>query len=82
MKHNYLILLIKKLVLGMVIAGVPLAPFAACAAEGLFPSATVLAPPAVQTKLPDFEFANLNGGALKSSDMKGKVIIIRFWATW
>lgn len=51
-------------------------------AQGLFPGATVLAAPATPTKLPDFEFANLNGGALKSAEMKGKVIVIRFWATW
>jgi cytochrome oxidase Cu insertion factor (SCO1/SenC/PrrC family) len=52
------------------------------AAEGLFPSATVMAAPQQPTKLPDFELPNLNGGTLKSADMKGKVIIIRFWATW
>ena len=52
------------------------------AAHGAFPGTAVMAPPAQPTKLPDFEFANLNGGMLKSSDMKGKVIIIRFWATW
>lgn len=53
------------------------------AAEGLFPTATVMAAPKQPTKLPDFEFANLSGsGALKSSEMKGKVIVIRFWATW
>ncbi len=52
------------------------------AAEGLFPNPTVLAPPAKPTKMPDFDFANLHGGALKSSELKGKVIVIRFWATW
>jgi len=52
------------------------------AAEGLFPAATVMAPPPQPTKMPEFDFVNLHGGALKSSEMKGKVIIIRFWATW
>ena len=52
------------------------------AAEGPFPNATVMAPPPQATRMPEFEFANLNGGVLKSSEMKGKVIIIRFWATW
>jgi cytochrome oxidase Cu insertion factor (SCO1/SenC/PrrC family) len=52
------------------------------AAEGLFPQATVMAAPQQPTKLPDFELPNVNGGTLKSADMKGKVIIIRFWATW
>ena len=55
---------------------------AAHAAEGLFPDATVMSPPPQPTKMPAFEFANLHGGALKSSEMKGKVIVIRFWATW
>ncbi len=52
------------------------------AAEGLFPAATVMAPPAQPTKMPEFEFVNLQGGTLKSSELKGKVIVIRFWATW
>ncbi len=52
------------------------------AAEGLFPLATVMAPPPQPAKMPAFEFANLQGGALKSSEIKGKVLIIRFWATW
>ena len=52
------------------------------AAEGLFPNPTVMAPPQQPTKMPDFDFANLHGGALKSSELKGKVIVIRFWATW
>lgn len=52
------------------------------AAEGLFPSATVMAPPPQPAKMPEFDFADLHGGTLKSSEMKGKVVIIRFWATW
>lgn len=54
----------------------------AYAAEGLFPQTTVIAPPQQPMKLPEFELPNLKGGTLKSADMKGKVIIIRFWATW
>ncbi len=52
------------------------------AADGLFPHATVLAAPAQTTKLPTFNFANLHGGTLNASELKGKVIVIRFWATW
>jgi hypothetical protein len=54
----------------------------ALAQESLFPNPTVMAPPAQPTKMPEFEFANLHGGLLKSSELKGKVIVIRFWATW
>ncbi len=52
------------------------------AAEGLFPNTTVMAAPSQPAKLPAFEFANLHGGVLNSPALKGKVIVIRFWATW
>ena len=42
----------------------------------------VMAPPPQPTKLPEFNFANLQGGTLSSAEMKGKVILIHFWATW
>ena len=52
------------------------------AAESASMPPAVMTAPAKPTVLPEFEFANLHGGTLKSSDMKGKVIVIRFWATW
>jgi hypothetical protein len=55
---------------------------AANAADGFVPAPAVMAPPPQPTKMPEFDFANLHGGALKSSELKGKVIVIRFWATW
>ena len=33
-------------------------------------------------KAPDFTLKNVLGGDLKSSDLKGKVVVIDFWATW
>jgi len=33
-------------------------------------------------KAPEFDLANLKGGSLKSADLKGKVVIVDFWATW
>jgi hypothetical protein len=42
------------------------------AAQGLFPNPTVMAPPAQPTKMPEFEFANLNGGTLKSPEQPGE----------
>jgi len=32
--------------------------------------------------LPEFEFLNVLGGTLKSAEMNGKIIVIRFWASW
>src|ERR1700752_5299566 len=31
---------------------------------------------------PEFELENIAGGKLKASDLKGKVSVIDFWATW
>src|SRR6185295_4192572 len=33
-------------------------------------------------QLPEFDLANIAGGNLKSSDLKGKVTVVDFWATW
>lgn len=37
-----------------------------------------------QTKkpAPDFELDNVAGGKMKSAGLKGKVVVIDFWATW
>jgi len=35
-----------------------------------------------QTKAPDFELKNINGGIEKLSDYKDKVVILDFWDTW
>jgi thiol-disulfide isomerase/thioredoxin len=32
--------------------------------------------------LPEFEIAKLDGGSVKSADLKGKVTVLDFWATW
>ena len=32
--------------------------------------------------VPEFEVAKLNGGTLKAADLKGKVTVLDFWATW
>ncbi|MCA9750954.1 MAG: TlpA family protein disulfide reductase [Gemmatimonadetes bacterium] len=31
---------------------------------------------------PDFELADLGGGTLKLSELRGKVVLLDFWATW
>lgn len=35
-----------------------------------------------RSRLPDFQFKLLDGTVVKSSDLKGKVVIIEFWGTW
>jgi thiol-disulfide isomerase/thioredoxin len=41
-----------------------------------------IAPGAVGSSLPDFSVTDLQGHVLSSSDFRGKVVLIDFWATW
>lgn len=34
------------------------------------------------TRLPDFELRDLDGRAIASKDLVGKVVVVEFWATW
>ena len=43
---------------------------------------TPLGPPKALGASPQFELENLAGGILKSADLKDKVVIVDFWATW
>jgi thiol-disulfide isomerase/thioredoxin len=40
------------------------------------------AQPAALKPAPEFELASLAGGTLGSADLKGKVVVVDFWATW
>jgi len=40
------------------------------------------ASPAENSPVPDITVSSLNGTALKLSDLKGKVVLLNFWATW
>ncbi len=37
---------------------------------------------AVGDKAPDFSMADINGNTVRLSDLKGKVILVDFWASW
>lgn len=54
----------------------------AAAAESPFTGPTKLVAPAQPATMPEFALADVRGGTLRASDMQGKVIVIRFWATW
>ncbi len=56
------------------------AVFSAAAAD-LAPPAG-LAAPAKATRLPAFNIATAVGGTVRADDLRGKVVIARFWATW
>src|SRR5437773_2085497 len=38
--------------------------------------------PILSGPLPDFELENVAGGVTKAADLKGKVLVVDFWATW
>jgi cytochrome c biogenesis protein CcmG/thiol:disulfide interchange protein DsbE len=35
-----------------------------------------------QALAPDFELATLDGGSIRLADLRGKVVLLNFWATW
>jgi thiol-disulfide isomerase/thioredoxin len=39
-------------------------------------------PPVVGAEAPNFELTDPNGKIIKLSDLKGKVVLIDFWASW
>jgi thiol-disulfide isomerase/thioredoxin len=43
---------------------------------------TAIAAGEIGSRLPAFAVTDLQGGSLSSSDLRGKVVLINFWATW
>jgi len=41
-----------------------------------------LTAPSPSTSMPVFELPDANGATVRSADLQGKVIVVRFWATW
>ncbi len=41
-----------------------------------------LAAPSKATRLPAFDLPGINGAMVHAGDLRGKVVIVRFWATW
>ena len=41
-----------------------------------------LAAPGQLTSIPVFELPAPDGNPVRSEDLRGKVIVVRFWATW
>lgn len=66
------------LVLGSLLVG---SPPSLQAAEPL-PLPPGLAAPASATAMPTFELPDPQGEALRSATLQGKVVVVRFWATW
>ena len=41
-----------------------------------------LAAPRQPMPMPDFSLPDVGGNTVSSADLRGKVIVMRFWATW
>lgn len=41
-----------------------------------------LTAPAQPTTMPDFQLPQVNGTMFHTADVRGKIVLMRFWATW
>ena len=46
------------------------------------PQEKTIAPGEIGSSVPEFSVKDLRGHAISSSDLRGKVVLIDFWATW
>jgi thiol-disulfide isomerase/thioredoxin len=46
------------------------------------PKETVIAPGEIGSRLPVFSIKDLRGSEISSADLRGKVVLVDFWATW
>ena len=52
-------------------------------AAGSFPNPPAgLTAPEQPTTVPDFQLPQVNGKDIGSADLRGKVVVMRFWSTW
>ncbi len=59
-----------------------LSSHAAEAAEGIPVPPDGLSPPEKPTSIPDFNLPSVDGKTIHASDLRGKVVVMRFWSTW
>jgi thiol-disulfide isomerase/thioredoxin len=61
---------------------VAVAGLAGCNQHPASPTQPVIAAGEVGSRLPDFSVKDLQGRPLSSADLRGKVVLVDFWATW
>jgi cytochrome oxidase Cu insertion factor (SCO1/SenC/PrrC family) len=66
------------LILGILLTLSPLSPRAA--EQPNLPEGLTV--PSPSTSMTVFELPDANGETVRSADLQGKVVVVRFWATW
>ncbi|MBI3370800.1 MAG: hypothetical protein HY017_03445 [Betaproteobacteria bacterium] len=64
------------------LAGLLALGMSAANAAGLPPLPAGLAAPATATRTPAFNLQTAAGGNLRADELRGKVVVARFWASW
>lgn len=70
---------------GLLFLGIVLGALAGCGQHPVSPNQskkTAIAPGGIGSHLPDFSVADLRGRSLSSFALRGKVVLVDFWATW
>ena len=70
---------------GLLLLSLAAVGFAGCSqhpASPAQPKQTAIANGEIGSRLPEFSMKDLQGHGVSSSDLRGKVVLIDFWATW
>jgi thiol-disulfide isomerase/thioredoxin len=74
--------MLKKCALFLSVAAVGLVGFSRRPASSPRPKEAVVTAGEIGSLLPDFSLKDLQGNKISSDDLRGKVVLIDFWATW
>jgi thiol-disulfide isomerase/thioredoxin len=74
--------MLKQCAFFMSLAGLGLAGCNQHPASSPQPKEVVAAPGEIGSRLPEFSMKDLEGREISSADLRGKVVLIDFWATW
>ena len=74
--------MLRQLLFALSIAAVGLAGCNQHSASSPQPKENIIAAGSIGSRLPDFSVKDLQGREISSADLRGKVVLIDFWATW
>ena len=74
--------MLRQCLLFLSLSGVGLVGCNQHSASPIQPKEPVIAAGEIGSRLPDFSVKDLQGHPLSSADLRGKVVLVDFWATW